>query len=63
MCFARTCRLIRVVYVPRRFILTGKTAAGSPEQYPEDPLINYRIAAEVIFGKDRDIYAILSKQL
>jgi hypothetical protein len=30
---------------------------------PEDRLINYRIAAEAIFAKDRDIYAILSKHL
>jgi len=30
---------------------------------PEDRLINYRIAAEAIFSKDRDIYAILSKHL
>jgi hypothetical protein len=30
---------------------------------PEDRLINYRIAAEVTFAKDLDVYAILSKQL
>ena len=30
---------------------------------PEDRLINYRIAAEAIFAKDLDIYAILSKNL
>ncbi len=30
---------------------------------PEDRLINYRIAAEVKFAKDLDVYAILSKQL
>ena len=30
---------------------------------PADRLINYRIATEVTFSKDRDIYAILSKHL
>lgn len=30
---------------------------------PEDRLINYRIAAEAIFAKDLDIYAVLSKNL
>jgi hypothetical protein len=30
---------------------------------PADRLINYRIAAEVTFSKDRDVYAILSKHL
>jgi hypothetical protein len=30
---------------------------------PADRLVNYRIAGEVIFAKDRDIYAILSKHL
>ena len=30
---------------------------------PEDRLINYRIAAEVTFAKDIDVYAIMSKQL
>jgi hypothetical protein len=40
--------------------LNGCRFTGS---IPADRLINYRIAAEVTFSRDRDIYAILSKQL
>jgi hypothetical protein len=48
---------------PKAIYIDWQNGCRFTGSIPADRLINYRIAAEVTFSKDRDIYAILSKHL
>ena len=48
---------------PRAIYIDWQNGCRFTRTIPEARLVHYRIAAEAIFSKDQDVYAILSKQL